>query len=302
MLGLPILDIAIGLVFIYLVMSLACTAVREGLASLTNARVKNLVQGIQNLLGTANAAVSSDKFYDHGLIQSMYENGAKPSYIPARTFALTVLNLLTDKDNSTIADVKTAISNLPDGKAKQSLSALASAAGDDLSKLQDNIELWFNDSMDRVSAWYKRKTQWVVMIVAIALAALVNVDTLRIVDALSHDKSLRDALVAEAQQAVKNPVDSGGQQITPQQAAETVNKSIKGLENLGIPIGWKGEQPLEGWAILWKILGILVSAAAMTVGAPFWFDLLNKLITIRASGDAPNEKPKQPAVPAAQAP
>jgi hypothetical protein len=51
------------------------------------------------------------------------------------------------------------------------------------------------------------------------------------------------------------------------------------------------------------ILGWLITAFAVSLGAPFWFDLLNKFVNIRASGKAPEEEPKSPKeVPAPKEP
>jgi hypothetical protein len=36
-----------------------------------------------------------------------------------------------------------------------------------------------------------------------------------------------------------------------------------------------------------KILGLLLTAAAITQGAPFWFDLISKLSNPRSSGPVP---------------
>jgi hypothetical protein len=52
--------------------------------------------------------------------------------------------------------------------------------------------------------------------------------------------------------------------------------------------------PQSPWVFITKIGGLLVTAAAASLGAPFWFDLLNRFISIRSTGKAPEEKPKDP--------
>jgi hypothetical protein len=54
-------------------------------------------------------------------------------------------------------------------------------------------------------------------------------------------------------------------------------------------LGWHPEE-LQGmtpsdWVI--KVLGWIVTALAVSLGAPFWFDLLKKLVNIRSSGNQP---------------
>jgi hypothetical protein len=46
------------------------------------------------------------------------------------------------------------------------------------------------------------------------------------------------------------------------------------------------------WHLFWlvKLIGWLITAGATTLGAPFWFDILNKLVNIRSAGVNPAEK------------
>jgi hypothetical protein len=56
------------------------------------------------------------------------------------------------------------------------------------------------------------------------------------------------------------------------------------------PIGWKGEVIPDSFSIAYllkKIAGWLIMAFALAFGAPFWFDLLGKLVNIRKSGLKP---------------
>src|SRR5262245_20232391 len=113
MFGLQILDIAIGLIFVYLVLSLICTTVSELLAGLFNRRSRNLFMGIRRLLEDETVRLGNPKdaadekgkglvdlFYAHPLIkalsgrQTQGEAKTKPSYIPSRTFALALLDIV----------------------------------------------------------------------------------------------------------------------------------------------------------------------------------------------------------------
>ena len=74
-------------------------------------------------------------------------------------------------------------------------------------------------------------------------------------------------------------------------------KELQKLERIGFPIGWvapfsanflpfhAGDEPINGnWigaAIFLKIIGLFATAFAVCLGAPFWFDLLNKLLKLR---------------------
>jgi hypothetical protein len=55
-------------------------------------------------------------------------------------------------------------------------------------------------------------------------------------------------------------------------------------------VGLHGD--LRGGAIFSKLIGVLLTMFALSLGAPFWFDLLNKIVNLRAAGRAPETKPK----------
>src|SRR5581483_8118389 len=279
MFGLPVLDVGIGLLFLYLIFSLVCSAVREMLAAVTNARMRTLSNAITNLLGQ-----KADEFYAHGLIQSLHENGRKPTFIPSSKFSLTVLEILAptaDDAPRDFAAIRTALLKIQNIPLKQSMIALADASENDLPTFRRNIESWFEDSMVRASSWYRRKTQWVLFLIALAIATIANVDTIAISNTLSQDGTMREALVAQATAYVKaNPNGP------PQSLQETI-ESARQRGRLGIALGWRAQSlsdlPAQfGWL---KIAGLLLSAFAFSLGAPFWFDTLNKVVTIRSSGE-----------------
>ncbi|HWS71062.1 MAG TPA: hypothetical protein VN605_03065 [Thermoanaerobaculia bacterium] len=291
MFGMQTLDVAIGLIFVYLVMSLVCTALREFGASMSNARSKNLEEGLGDLLTSLK-----NPFYAHPLIQSLNENGQKPSYIPATTFALALLDLVspaTGHGPATADELREAIGKIDNERVKTTLLILLNDADGDLKKLQANVERWFDDAMDRVSAWYKRRTQWILVGLAALIAFSANVDTVRIANTLSQDRALRDALVAQAQTyATQHP---NGLQ-SADAAPKAVAADIRAIRSLGIPLGWhaaKGAAPMDAGDYARKLIGLLLSTFAISLGAPFWFDMLNKIVTIRAAGDTPNENEKK---------
>ena len=54
------------------------------------------------------------------------------------------------------------------------------------------------------------------------------------------------------------------------------------LNELSLPIGWNNETTPQGFADwLLKFLGIILTGLAASLGAPFWFDILNKLLGLK---------------------
>jgi hypothetical protein len=163
------------------------------------------------------------------------------------------------------------------------LTAIDSAQGD-LQKAQANIEAWYDSAMDRVSGWYKRSTQGIIFVIGLALAITLNVNTMAIVAHLYTNKASREALVARAQSAVNDP-----------------NYATKGypdvkteINKLPLPMGWaslqKPQKVMEGVEIG---AGWLLTALAASLGAPFWFDLLNKLMVVRSTVKPHEKSPEE---------
>src|SRR5256885_8056764 len=72
--------------------------------------------------------------------------------------------------------------------------------------VRKNIENWFDSSMDRVSGFYKRRSQLIIMVMGLLLSVGMNVNSITLVRALSTDRAMRDSLVAAAQEyARSNP-------------------------------------------------------------------------------------------------
>jgi hypothetical protein len=101
MFGSSILEVAIGITFIYLSLSLVCTAINEVIASLLNKRGKNLFEGVKNLLNDPEFTGLAQQLYHHGLIDGISKDAAKPdkpnrppSYMPATNFSLAILDIL----------------------------------------------------------------------------------------------------------------------------------------------------------------------------------------------------------------
>lgn len=133
--------------------------------------------------------------------------------------------------------------------------------------------------MDRVSGWYKRSSQWIIFVLALAGAGGMNVDTIAIANFLYHNDTARMAIVVKAQDA---PGLTSAQKFRDARAA---------LEGLDLPIGWPAGFACRGAGSSWDcvgrgaliVAGWLLTAIAATLGAPFWFDTLNKIMVIRST-------------------
>lgn len=308
MFGSQVLDLVIGLVFVYLLLSIICTAVQEIIAALFSLRARNLAKGIANLFADKRIEGLTELFYDHPLIKSLSRGTKKPSYIPAHTFALAFLDGIAPAKEDRVPvmpEIKAAIDGLPgDSELKRLLLVLLRQAGDDPAKFRAAIETWFNDAMERVSGWYKRQSQAIIFILALILTGITNADTIQIAKNLSANPALRAAVIAQAQQFAneqpKAPFSAGGPSVPPLvqpppattgNSREAMTQAIDNFQKLGIPLGWQALPKAEEWPN--KIIGILLTMFAISLGAPFWFDVLNRVARIRSTGVTPEASAKE---------
>jgi hypothetical protein len=213
-----------------------------------------------------------------------------PSYIPSRTFVTALLGfdqkvVAVSKDadvREALRRVDQSIKEIPSERVQKAMTALLHGAQGDAVAFRHAAEQWFDDHMERVSGWYRRRIQKVLWVLAIVVALTLNADALQIGKRLWVDPSVRAAVVNQAQNA------SG-----------KTNPSTE-IKALPVPLGWhlasarhdpQGFPFYERWSMLWallsKLIGLSVTAVAITFGAPFWFDALSKIARLRSSGAPP---------------
>jgi hypothetical protein len=373
-----IIDVAIGIIFVYLLLSLMSSAVHEMIEYWLKRRASDLERGVRELLTAEDGSDPGtlvQQFYNHGMISGLfkgtYQNsridnwrrhlvGTRlPSYIPSRNFALALMDLVlpgtadqasgatgaspppppnvqlsapaipprapTDPSNP-LNELRNAIETASvlkgNERVKKALRSLVDASGADANKARENIENWFNNGMDRVSGWYKRRSQIFIFLIGIVVTIGLNADSVTIAKRLSSDRSLRESLVSAADAYAKanaspspsppaavekppdsktSPADSCSEQECKDKEDSPgckLKKNQCAIEALGLPIGWN--TPGETWpglhfwyprefvsrwypSVRLHLFGWLLTALAISLGAPFWFDMLNKVIVVRST-------------------
>lgn len=265
----PVFDAVIGLAFVYLLLSLICSAIREAGEHLVMQRSAALQAGLDRLLGPETARL----LWQHPLIAALAEHGGSPSYIPPRSFSAALLDLV--QDGNTVPE-----------RLRQALRALEAGTDGDRALLEAAIESWFNSAMESVSRAYRRHTHLWLAVIGIGVTISTNADSIRMISALLDDPPLRAALAQAGEQVPSAPLAGG-------------KRAAADLRASGLPIGWPAvtrdnalpwKQPWTGscWhsallLIQWHWMGWLLTVAAITLGAPFWFDLLKRIVPVKPS-------------------
>ncbi len=287
MFGSQVLEVAMGLVFIYLVLSIASSGIKELIAGIFSLRSKTLEHAIHNLLNDSNSDLAA-RFFAHPLIARTARPGDKPSYVSSRIFVTTLFDLIAPGDGTqprTLQDLRNGVKTLPNAQLRAAILGFLDSAPGDLEATRKRMEAWYDDTMDRVSGWYKRKAQIIIFVAGLALCTFLNADTFMVVRQLWNDQALRNVVMTEARAEAARANRVADPTLAQVEDAVRLTSSP--------PIGWRlGSKnvrglPSDGYAWFEKVMGVLLTASAITMGAPFWFDMLNKIVNLRLSGDPP---------------
>jgi len=298
------------------------SAIRESIEAWLKTRAAYLEHGIRELLHDPNATGITRSLYNHPLVYGLFSGAYNPvrgegpsmlakgnnlpSYIPAKSFALALMDIAargpeTDAVSShpgapviSLESIRMNITNLKNEYVQRALLTAIDAAQGDLNALQKNLEDWYDSSMDRVSGWYKRSTHWILFGIGLVVAVAMNINTITVVDYLYRNDAARATMVARAQNAAADPEFL-------KRNHDEINSE---LNSISLPIGWtagwgaprrSGEPGAEG---IWNngigpVLGWLLTALAASMGASFWFDVLNKVTVVRSTVKPREKSPEE---------
>lgn len=298
-----IVEVALGLAAVYLVFSLLCSTLVEFIAGLLSLRGKQLERGIRYLVEDQSM---SENLLQHPMLSKLSDKYRKASYIPSENFRIALIDSLQlyASDGKSLLD---GISELPKGGLRQSLKAMWLDSNNDEQVFKDKIEAWFSGNMVRVSGWYKRQIQKVLLLVAFVLAAMMNIDSLRIARDIPQNNELRAEMVQQLPQLFKQKelfppqgliTEADSKALTDvellKQRYQLLQKTTNDLEALELPIGWQGfgfiSQSFQWYDWLLMLLGWFISAFAASMGADFWFSSIGKVINLRSGGKPASSK------------
>ena len=213
-----------------------------------------------------------------------------PSYLPATTFSRALLDLIVGDSTgrTTIDQLRSRVEASAVMPFKESLLALLKNAADDLNEFRTALETWYDAKMAQITGAYKRWAKRWAIVIGLAVAVFFNIDSVAIATSLHQDGPLRAAVVAAATSGTLCE-----QSDDFDDTKKCVDKNLDALQAKGLPIGWDLDKdlpdqlPPDFWPWVGKILGLLITAGAASFGAPFWFDALNRVASLRNTGEKP---------------
>jgi hypothetical protein len=257
-----------------LVLATAASSILELVNRLARTRAKNLQAALGSLLGgtgnggaDATAALTALQRTSVYAAASDSSGGRAPAYLSAKSFADAVLELASDAGSS--PDVV-----LP-SQLRDRLQTLIQESSNDVLELRAGLERWFDEAMGRLTDAYKRQATLWLGVLGFALAVVVNAATPDVVARLWTAPVTREAVVSAAQ----NVGETGNASLLRDVAGITNT-----LTEVSVPLGWMGVAPDGfGWWV-GHLLGWGLTAVLVMVGAPFWFELLERLVTFKSGG------------------
>lgn len=307
-----VLGVAIGIAAVCLLLSIIASHIQEVIAAFTSRRAATLEIAIQKMLQDPQLVAL---FVNHPLIQNISfqppkflklkfftEDKPRPTYIASPLFSRVLLTSLALRHNSAALDFPALLRAMPESPLKLRLQTLMLGVENNAAACNAAVEQWYDSTMDRLNGYYKRRTQWVLMIIGFALAILCNANLFRVTSTLWLSKDARDSTAALSQIYACKP---GAECKAPDyaQARQDLETQLNPL-----PLGYKKGDVQAYWGGLVGIVhpdttrpefwnqvgsglytlgGWLLTAIAISLGAPFWFDLLNNFINLRMNGAKP---------------
>jgi len=322
--GLDFLNLVIGLLFIYLIYSIAASTIWEIIISFSNLRGKMLESWIKNNF-TISRSKQSDSFglkiLKHPAIRGLLKKGkTRPIYIPAEIFSDVLMDIIiadtiddpklenTKIDFDTVKGSIQKTGLVDDDFRRILLQYLGDGTGESIKQFKKKIGEWYDHSMERLIGYYKKQLQLYIFLIALIIVFATNADTIKLASFLYKNPKVSESLASKADQYLQDTAIINSISIIDTTLIDSISKmeqkallnkidnDIDKLENLqteldktDLPLGW-GDEDLKNYSFLdylKKIGGLLLTVFAVSLGSPFWFDILGKLANLRSSGARP---------------
>ena len=302
-----LVDVAIGVTLVYVGVSIFVSIISEFLSNLFSLRGQQLAASLTALF---NKSGLKDTPAFKPLLDALNQAG---SYVDPHVLAQVLIAVVKDPtppaSGSTLpiaANLLAGIDKLPESQLKTALGTIARSTDAATDEIVKEVSDTIDRSLKVLGERYKKYMSRITLGLGLAVALILNIDTVSLVSTLYEDKELRDELVTTADEYVK--------QATPELVATCPKLSQDELAKkpecdavlaLGhainhrsgsigkLPFGWPNGFDLSS-TTLSRVLGWLLTGFAASLGAPFWFDLLNRISNVRRVIAPPEPRAPEP--------
>ena len=209
--------------------------------------------------------------------------------IPTSVFVGALLEVAkTEADGQTLqAKVDALTAKYADSPLGSYLAQISEAGATSLDSFTSHVGAWFDGQMERLTDSYRRLTKYLLAGIGLGIAVAFNVNTLAVVTGLADNAEERQAVVLLAgdldQSELSCPAKPGDSVSDAQKAIACATNSLSSFDALDVhsPLdqGWRGSWSWGG--AFWHVVGLLLTALAVGLGGPFWFDTVGALAGLR---------------------
>jgi hypothetical protein len=274
----PSLDVFVSLITVYIVLALTVSALTEILTRIFGLRSAGLKSGIRSILQDPSAKDLTDetkKFWDSGIVKSATAGDPSPNSLDALTFATATLATAGLDLSRDVSQTKAMISSAPiDAHLKEVLSGLSDRALSRGTTLHDELAQHFDATMEKVGRWYRHWTQGLAFGFAIVFTIYLNANTLDLLHQLTAHPETRLELAK-----IQSTLSAGDANHA------NASKNLEAAEKIITNDTLDDAAHRPDW--LHTLVGLLITILAVSLGAPFWFDVLARISPKASGADRP---------------
>jgi hypothetical protein len=192
---------------------------------------------------------------------------------------------LTGRPDVDATELKKMVTAMPESESKRAMLKWIDQGVTNINTLRARTSAYFGGILDQAAAKFKANARSFVIILSIAITLILGTDSIQLAKDLWNNAELRAITAAQADALVQQ-----GNQVLDLDAI------IAELNTLSIvKFGWwqmAGALPTEANVLDWlgfvflKLLGLGLTAAAVSQGSSFWYDLMKKMTAPVASSSS----------------
>lgn len=312
-----ILEVIISLILVYFLLSTLVSFINEVIAMTFNSRGKLLKRALLELFNENKDDSMSfiEKIYTTRHLKNLSINfgkfkfkGKLPEYIDAKDFSTALLEKIKELDeNINIAKLEDykqiIIDNIDNSFLQKKLLIFLDEIYEEIDEgktkifnLKEKIEEWFNSYMGSVSYLYKSQTKIIMFIISVIISFSMNIDSLVLIEYFYENKDQREIMINYAENNINNTkvnIDS----LSIQELKMKKDSILSEINSFELPIGWHCEKGNKTkfffnsedsntdnfYKLIYKLFGLFLTTIALTLGAPFWYQMMMNMLTVKKS-------------------
>jgi hypothetical protein len=295
-----ILEVTLGLIVVYYILGAIVSLVTQIALESRETRAAALEMQLKRLVGSLTAdltglpqikALQPIRYANWWTAFTGDTEQKKVEKIPLDTLVDAFFDLsgLTSRGSLGADELVDLIGKLPPSEGKQAVLDWIHQGVTSLTELRSRSSAYVAGLLNQAALIFRAKARSFVIISSIVITLLFGVDSLQLATDLWKDAGLRSVAVQQAQLSASQPESATGLSALANQ-----------LNALSFHIGWWRDQGIPSAAstldwlkyVFLKLVGLGITAAAVSQGSSFWYDMLKRL-TGPASALAPETRSAQ---------